>query len=131
MYRFLLGTMEAEAEAEVAIPWTEQAEARDKRLELLRGVLDNLKQLKEMTEAVLKQLVWYMAKFFVRGRDIVKERSSSGSAQEGEAITALEGSVQHAPQFRKASIDTMLMPKASRYCYIVQAHCSLTSYPQV
>ncbi|KIN99728.1 hypothetical protein M404DRAFT_154448, partial [Pisolithus tinctorius Marx 270] len=32
--------------------------------------------------------------------------------------------------FHKAHIDTMLMPKASGYCYIVQAHCVLTSYPK-
>jgi hypothetical protein len=30
--------------------------------------------------------------------------------------------------FRKAHIDTMYMPHASGYCYIVQAHCSLSSY---
>ncbi|KIO00641.1 hypothetical protein M404DRAFT_152124 [Pisolithus tinctorius Marx 270] len=32
--------------------------------------------------------------------------------------------------FHKAHIDTMLMPKASGYRYIVQAHCVLTSYPE-
>ncbi|KIO06846.1 hypothetical protein M404DRAFT_37253, partial [Pisolithus tinctorius Marx 270] len=31
--------------------------------------------------------------------------------------------------FHKAHIDTMLMPKAGGYCYIVQARCALTSYP--
>jgi hypothetical protein len=32
--------------------------------------------------------------------------------------------------FRKAHIDTMYMPHASGYRYIVQAHCSLSSYPE-
>ncbi|KIO11464.1 hypothetical protein M404DRAFT_113647, partial [Pisolithus tinctorius Marx 270] len=32
--------------------------------------------------------------------------------------------------FHKAHIDMMLMPKASGYCYIVQARCMLTSYPE-
>ncbi|KIN96548.1 hypothetical protein M404DRAFT_33154 [Pisolithus tinctorius Marx 270] len=32
--------------------------------------------------------------------------------------------------FHKAHIDMMLMPKASSYCYIVQARCTLTSYPE-
>jgi hypothetical protein len=32
--------------------------------------------------------------------------------------------------FRKAHVDTMYMPHASGYRYIVQAHCSLSSYPE-
>jgi hypothetical protein len=32
--------------------------------------------------------------------------------------------------FCKAHVNTMYMPHASRYCYIVQAHCSLSSYPE-
>jgi hypothetical protein len=32
--------------------------------------------------------------------------------------------------FRKVHVDTMYMPCASGYCYIVQAHCSLSSYPE-
>jgi hypothetical protein len=32
--------------------------------------------------------------------------------------------------FRKAYIDTMFMPRAGGYRYIVQARCSLTSYPE-
>jgi hypothetical protein len=32
--------------------------------------------------------------------------------------------------FRKAHVDTMYMPHASGYCYIVQARCSLSSYPE-
>jgi integrase-like protein len=32
--------------------------------------------------------------------------------------------------FRKVHIDTMLMPKASGYRYIVQARCALTGYPE-
>lgn len=32
--------------------------------------------------------------------------------------------------FRKVYIDTMFMPKAGGYTYIVQARCSLTSYPE-
>ena len=32
--------------------------------------------------------------------------------------------------FRKVHIDTMLMPRAGGYRYIVQARCSLTSYPE-
>jgi hypothetical protein len=32
--------------------------------------------------------------------------------------------------FHKVHIDTMLMPKASGYRYIVQAQCTLTSYPE-
>ncbi|KIO04377.1 hypothetical protein M404DRAFT_39546, partial [Pisolithus tinctorius Marx 270] len=32
--------------------------------------------------------------------------------------------------FHKAHIDTMLMPKAGSYHYIVQARCTLTSYPK-
>ncbi|KIO11985.1 hypothetical protein M404DRAFT_962443, partial [Pisolithus tinctorius Marx 270] len=32
--------------------------------------------------------------------------------------------------FHKAHIDTMLMPKAGGYRYIVQARCTLTSYPK-
>ena len=32
--------------------------------------------------------------------------------------------------FRKAHIDTMLMPKAGGYRYIVQARCAMTSYPE-
>jgi hypothetical protein len=32
--------------------------------------------------------------------------------------------------FRKAHVDTMYMPCASKYCYIVQARCSLSSYPE-
>jgi hypothetical protein len=32
--------------------------------------------------------------------------------------------------FSKVHIDTMLMPKASGYCYIVQAWCALTGYPE-
>jgi hypothetical protein len=32
--------------------------------------------------------------------------------------------------FRKAYVDTMYMPHASGYRYIVQAHCSLSSYPE-
>ena len=35
-----------------------------------------------------------------------------------------------APLFRKAYVDTMLMPKAGGYRYIVQARCSLTSWPE-
>jgi hypothetical protein len=34
------------------------------------------------------------------------------------------------PLFRKAYIDTMLMPRAAGYCYIVQARCSLTAWPE-
>jgi transposase InsO family protein len=32
--------------------------------------------------------------------------------------------------FRKAHIDTMLMPKANGFRYLVQARCALTSYPE-
>src|SRR6267154_1985884 len=32
--------------------------------------------------------------------------------------------------FRKAHIDTMLMPKAGGFRYIVQTHCALTAYPK-
>jgi hypothetical protein len=32
--------------------------------------------------------------------------------------------------FRKAHVDTMYMPRASEYRYIVQARCSLLSYPE-
>jgi hypothetical protein len=32
--------------------------------------------------------------------------------------------------FHKVHINTMLMPKAGRYWYIVQARCALTSYPE-
>jgi hypothetical protein len=32
--------------------------------------------------------------------------------------------------FRKAHVDTMYMPRASGYRYIVQARCSLSSYPE-
>jgi hypothetical protein len=32
--------------------------------------------------------------------------------------------------FHKAHVDTMYMPRASGYHYIVQAHCSLSSYPE-
>ena len=32
--------------------------------------------------------------------------------------------------FHKAHIDTMLMPKADRYQYVVQARCALTFYPE-
>jgi hypothetical protein len=32
--------------------------------------------------------------------------------------------------FCKAHVDTMYMPHASGYCYIVQAHCLLSSYPE-
>ena len=35
-----------------------------------------------------------------------------------------------APLFRKAYMDTMMMPKAGGYRYIVQARCSLTSWPE-
>ena len=35
-----------------------------------------------------------------------------------------------APLFKKAYVDTMLMPKAGGYRYIVQARCSLTSWPE-
>jgi len=35
-----------------------------------------------------------------------------------------------APLFRKAYIDTMLMPPAAGYRYIVQARCSLTAWPE-
>ena len=35
-----------------------------------------------------------------------------------------------APLFRKAYVDTMLMPKAGGLRYIVQARCSLTSWPE-
>lgn len=35
-----------------------------------------------------------------------------------------------APLFRKAYIDTMLMPKSEGHRYLVQARCSLTSYPE-
>jgi hypothetical protein len=34
-----------------------------------------------------------------------------------------------ASHFRSAHVDTMYMPRASGYCYIVQARCSLSSYP--
>jgi hypothetical protein len=32
--------------------------------------------------------------------------------------------------FHKAHVDTMYMPRALGYCYIVQARCSLSSYPE-
>jgi hypothetical protein len=32
--------------------------------------------------------------------------------------------------YRKAHVDTMYMPHAAGYRYIVQAHCSLSSYPE-
>jgi hypothetical protein len=32
--------------------------------------------------------------------------------------------------FCKAHVDTMYMPHASGYYYILQAHCSLLSYPE-
>jgi hypothetical protein len=32
--------------------------------------------------------------------------------------------------FRKAHVNTMYMPHALGYCYIVQARCSLSSYPE-
>jgi Integrase zinc binding domain len=35
-----------------------------------------------------------------------------------------------APLFRKVYIDTMLMPLASGFHYIVQAHCSLSAWPE-
>jgi transposase InsO family protein len=35
-----------------------------------------------------------------------------------------------APLFRKAYVDTMFMPHASGYRYIVQARCSLTAWPE-
>ena len=35
-----------------------------------------------------------------------------------------------APLFRKAYIDTMFMPPAAGYRYIVQAHCSLSAWPE-
>ena len=38
--------------------------------------------------------------------------------------------VTPAPLFRKAYIDTMLMPHAAGFRYIVQARCSLTAWPE-
>ena len=35
-----------------------------------------------------------------------------------------------APLFRKAYIDTMFMPRAAGFRYIVQARCSLTAWPE-
>jgi hypothetical protein len=35
-----------------------------------------------------------------------------------------------APLFRKAYVDTMFMPHAGRFRYIVQARCSLTAWPE-
>ena len=35
-----------------------------------------------------------------------------------------------APLFHKAHIDTMYMPHAGGFRYIVQAHCSLTAWPE-
>ena len=35
-----------------------------------------------------------------------------------------------APLFRKAYVDTMHMPKSHRFSYIVQAHCSLSAWPE-
>jgi len=35
-----------------------------------------------------------------------------------------------APLFRKTYVDTMFMPRASGYRYIVQARCSLTTWPE-
>jgi hypothetical protein len=32
--------------------------------------------------------------------------------------------------FHRAHVDTMYMPCTSGYCYIVQARCSLSSYPE-
>ena len=32
--------------------------------------------------------------------------------------------------FRKVHIDTMVMPRCGRYCFIVQAQCALTVYPE-
>ena len=32
--------------------------------------------------------------------------------------------------FWKAHIDTMLMPTVNKFCYIVQAHCALSSWPE-
>jgi len=35
-----------------------------------------------------------------------------------------------APLFQKLYVDTMLMPRVGGFCYITQAHCSLTTWPE-
>ena len=32
--------------------------------------------------------------------------------------------------FHKVHIDTMLMPTVNKFCYLIQAHCALSSWPE-
>jgi len=32
--------------------------------------------------------------------------------------------------FQKVHIDTMLMPTVNKFCYLIQAHCALSSWPE-
>lgn len=173
-------------EKRLEIPRSERAKAREKRLEMVRGVLEDLRRPQDMSDAAFKQLVRYAAEFFVKG-DALWRKGKDGRHQlvpapekRIELLAAVHDSLGHkgvfsvrsrmldrfwwpnldddvkwyvrtchecqvrqrtmlhipptvaapAPLFRKAYIDTMLMPKAGGFRYIVQARCSLTAYPE-
>lgn len=173
-------------EKRLEIPRSERAKAREKRLEMVRGVLEDLRRPQDMSDAAFRQLVRYAAEFFVKG-DALWRKGKDGRHQlvpapekRIELLAAVHDSLGHkgvfsvrsrmldrfwwpnldddvkwyvrtchecqvrqrtmlhipptvaapAPLIRKAYIDTMLMPKAGGFRYIVQARCSLTAYPE-
>ena len=101
----------------------------DKRLELIRQAHDELghKGVFTVTKRLEERFWWpYMAldvKWFVQTCHECQVRLVKKIIIPPTVATP-------AGLFRKVYIDTMLMPKAKGYRYIIHARCSLTSYPE-
>ena len=101
----------------------------DKRLELIRQAHDELghKGVFTVTKRLEERFWWpYMAldvKWFVQTCHECQVRLV-------KKIIIPPTVAAPAGLFRKVYIDTMLMPKAKGYRYIIHARCSLTSYPE-
>jgi hypothetical protein len=102
---------------------------KEKRHELLKEVHDILghKKIYAMWMQLLEQLWW-----------LFLDQDIKWFVQTCHQCQVHQMPYHHIPPtvatpasfFRKAHVDTMYMPHASGYHYIVQAHCSLLSYPE-
>jgi hypothetical protein len=102
---------------------------KEKRYELLKEVHDILghKKICAMQMQLLEQFWWLFlnqdVKWFVQTCHQCQVRQMCYHHIPPTVATPTS-------LFRKAHVDTMYMPHASGYRYIVQACCSLSSYPE-
>ncbi|KAJ3565119.1 hypothetical protein NP233_g7843 [Leucocoprinus birnbaumii] len=127
------------------IPRSEKAKRRDLELNQVQAFLTNPIQPPDLTDKAFKRFIRYSANFFIQDEKLWRKDPKLKHKLDVRWFvqTCHECPIRllhriHIPPtvprpitlFRKAYIDTMLMPKSNGFRYIVHACCSLSSYPE-